>query len=188
VLNAEVVKSIHEPLRSEFAKVTDQPIGPADTVSGVNERIKNAGKGDTVLHFFGHQHGGQFDLGRENRMDVTQFRIMLDRLILASGGPDESKGLVILSACDGAHGEGDYAFAAAAGRRGMSGLISTESAVPREFAAEFAVKFLRMLESGASVGEAMTKIRKDIGMWPLSLLYGCYAQSGYKFTPPATSG
>jgi hypothetical protein len=63
----------------------------------------------------------------------------------------------------------------------MSGLIGTEAIVPRDFAALFAIRFLTlMLAQGKSVGESMTQLRHEPGLWPLSLLYGCYAQPDYR--------
>lgn len=184
LLNQEVVDAIVEDHRVSFQEMIDRrPIGPARNLTELNELIKGAGKGDTVLHFFGHQQNGELILGGDNSIDVTRFKILLDELIRESGGPTESTGLVFMSACDGAHGDSDYSFISAADRAGILGLIATESAVPRNFAAKFAIRFMGLIEDGVSVGEAMTQLRRSSEFFPLSLLYGCYAQPGLRFLP-----
>jgi hypothetical protein len=185
LLNQEVVNAIADDQRNSFQAITDRrPLGPARTSSEFNELISGAGEGDTLVHFFGHQHAGQLILDDTDAIDVTRFKIFLSELIRRSGGPTESAALIFLSACDGAHGNADYSFIPAADRAGIMGLISTEAAVPRNYAAKFAVRFFDLLEGGHCVGDAMTQLRKSPDMWPLSVLYGCYAQPGYRFVPP----
>jgi hypothetical protein len=186
LLNGEVADAIPPDLRGKFREMTDRrPIGPATSVHEFKQLIKGAGRGDTVLHFFGHQSEGSLLLGENSQITVTEFKRLIDDLVLESGGKTDSAGLVFMSACDGAHGDSDYSFVSAANRDGILGLIATESAVPRDFAAIFAMRFLALMEAGASVGEAMAKLRMDSELWPLSLLYGCYAQPEYRFVAEA---
>jgi hypothetical protein len=181
VVNTDVANAIGGQVRGAFDEWSALPIGRAPRLDDVPGKISGAGKGDTVLHFFGHQNGGELDLGPAGTIDVTRFNMLLERVVQLSGGPTESAGLVFINACDGALGDADYSFLTAASRVGMCGLISTESAVPRAYAAEFANRFLQSLFKGSSVGATMEELHKAKELWPLSLLYGCYAQPDYRF-------
>jgi hypothetical protein len=184
LLNQEVVDAIGVEEGARFREMIDRrPVGSARTLNELMKLIHGAGKGDTVLHFFGHQHEGQLILGTDNAIGVTRFKLLLDDLIRESGGASDSAGLIFLSACDGAYGDSDYSFVSAADRAGIMGLIATESAVPRNFAAKYVIRFMRLMEDGVSVGEAINQLRHNAELWPLSLLYGCYAQPGYRFVP-----
>jgi hypothetical protein len=158
-----------------------RPIGAAEDYANCEKLICEADPGDTILHFFGHQHDGELDLGNNRKVSLFDFKLLLDQVTSKGGGTSQARGLVFLSACDGAVGDSDYSFITAANRPGICGLISTESAVPRDYAAKFSLRFLNiLLGAGVSVGESMDALRHDRTMWPLSLLYGCYAQPNYR--------
>jgi hypothetical protein len=189
LVNDEEVKLIDKStvteLRSTFQELLSHPIGHTRTYEECQQRVSTVSPGDTVFHFFGHQNDNELVLSSTEKINVIRFSMLLDAIIEKSGGRSLTAGLVFISACGGAFGDGDYSFVDASNREGVCGLISTESAVPRDFAAAFAVKFMRkLLIAGASIGEAMFELRHDASLWPLSLLYGCYAQPDYRFEQP----
>jgi hypothetical protein len=189
LVNDEVVQQIGKGAVAElgpiFQELLSRPIGHTRTYDECKQRVSEASPGDTVFHFFGHQNNDELVLSSTEQISVIRFKMLLDTIIEKSGGRSLTAGLVFISACGGAFGDGDYSFVDAANREGMCGLISTESAVPRDFAANFAVKFMhKLLIEGASIGQAMTALRHDASLWPLSLLYGCYAQPEYRFAQP----
>ena len=170
------------PLRDEFQQLVARPVGRGASAADCRSNIRGQGIGDTIVHVFGHQRNGVIDLGNGKQVDLFEFRDLLGEIVEQSGGPTNSQGLVILNACSGAYGDCDYSFVRIAEKTGLCGLIAAESAVPRDFAAMFALRFLKdLLAGGKSVGETMSELGRDKSMWPLSLLYGCYAQPDYRF-------
>jgi hypothetical protein len=164
--------------------VTKRLVGEVFKLSDWEEKIRHATHRDTLLHFFGHATNRELDLGEET-IDVDQFKLMLDDLAAARCG-GESRSLIFLNACDTANGELDNTFRAAAWRRGYCGFIGTEAKVPKSFAAKFGHELLRsILSEGNSVGQAMSTLRKKDDLWPLSLLYCCYAPPEYRVLPPS---
>jgi hypothetical protein len=170
----------NDELRKAYRTLLERPVGIAHDLESCRQLIEKAVTYDTVLHIFTHQDKGKLDLGDDESISVIKFRMLLDRLTEQSGDAP-SYSLVMLNACGSATGDRDYSFVSAIDRPGMSGLIGTEAIVPRDFAALFAIRFLTlMLAQGKSVGESMTQLRHEPGLWPLSLLYGCYAQPDYR--------
>jgi hypothetical protein len=183
-------RSLCEGHQREFEQLRMRsPIGTAYSIEYCCELLDNAGPGDTIFHFFGHHKNGELDLGGGETINLIRFKLLMDRLTERSGGSSMSCGLVMLSACEGAVGDSDYSLIAAADRPGLCGLIATESVVPSDFAAIFSSEFLpAVLDGIGSVGQVMYRLRHDESMWPLSLLYGCYAQPEYRVSAPAGIG
>lgn len=171
---------LNDELRMAYRTLLERPVGIAYDLESCRQLIEQAVSYDTVLHIFTHQDKGKLDLGDDESISVIKFKMLLDRLTEQSGD-SPSYSLVMLNACGSATGDRDYSFVSAIDRPGMSGLIGTEAIVPRDFAALFAIRFLTlMLAQGKSVGESMTQLRHEPSLWPLSLLYGCYAQPDYR--------
>jgi hypothetical protein len=178
---SELCEHTLEELRNAFEELLDRPLGKTTSYSECSKLIRGAGDNDIIFHFFGHQENGLLDLGTGEKINIQRFKVLLDSIGNRRGPSTPPEGLVFLNACGGAFGDSDYSFVYAAERKGFCGLISTESAVPPNYAARFALRFMRsLLTEHRSVGETMYDLRHDASLWPLSLLYGCYAQPGYR--------
>lgn len=175
-------KGFSGDMQQEYKDLMAYPVGVAHDLAECRKLIDKAVPNDTIFHFFGHQCDGMLDLGDGETIDVFEFRELLDKLTEQKDG-SKSYGLVILNACATANGKLDYSFTYATDRSGLCGAIGTEAVVPRDFAARFALQFLtRMLGQGKSVGETMSELRHEPALWPLSLVYGCYAQPDYRIS------
>ena len=176
-----------DELKAAYAALRNLPVGVAHDLETYTELIEKAVSYDTILYIFTHQENGKLDLGDEDPIGIIKFRMLLDRLAeQSSDAPSYS--LVILNACESANGEMDYSFVSAIDRPGVCGSIGTESLIPRDFAALFAIRFLTlMLAHGKSVGDAMALLRREPSLWPLSLAYGCYAHPDYRIEVNAAS-
>jgi hypothetical protein len=179
--------SDHRDRYREFDQLLDIPVGKAFNVEVCDQLIDAAAQKDTIFHFFGHHKDGRLDLGDEQSIDIIKFRMMMDRLTDRRRGRHASScSLVFLNACESALGESDYSLRSAAARPGLCGLIATETVVPREFALRFGLSLLEsIVNQGRSIGETMEALRRDPDLWPLSLLYGCYAYPEYRIAPQA---
>ena len=166
--------------------IVNMPVGVAFTVAEADRKISEATTKDTVFHFFGHGRDGELDLGDDQHINALNFKKMLGRLTdrqQVRGAASCS--VVFLNACDSALGQSDYSLRSATARPGLCGLVATEAEVPRDFAARFGLRFLTsMVREGHSIGETMGSLRHDTDLWPLSLLYGCYAALDYRIGPP----
>jgi hypothetical protein len=175
-------RGFSDKLRSDYEVLMAYPVGVANNKIDCEKLIAKAVPNDTIFHFFGHQNNGVLDLGGAQTIDVNQFKKLLDRLA-SQQGESQPYSLVLLNACETADGQMDHSFTNAADRPGICGAISTEAVVPRDYAAKFAISFLtQLLCKGRSVGESMSTLRHDEALWPLSLVYGCYAEPDYRIS------
>ena len=165
----------------ELDEILNLPVGPAFNVTTAERLVDEAVKSDTMFHFFGHGRNGELDLGDRERINVLRFKQMLARLTQRGSA---SCNVVFLNACDSALGQSDHSLRSATARPGVCGLVATEAEVPRDFAMRFGLRFLRsIVRDGRSIGETMTALRHDAELWPLSLLYGCYAALDFRIAP-----
>jgi hypothetical protein len=172
-LDAEQFKELHEILH--------RPVGAAFNLERWEQLLGEIRSDTTILHFFGHGKDGALDLG-EDQIDVIRFKMMYEKLNGRGNSGSQRSNLLFLNACDSMTGDGGSSFReAAASRPGLSGLIATEAAVPRNFAAKFGLSLMKsLLIDGNSIGSTMHKLRRDPELWPLSLLYSCYAPASYQ--------
>jgi hypothetical protein len=164
----------------EFDRLLKLPVGIAFDIEVGDQMIQEATRTDTIFHFFGHCEDGRLDLGDGQTIDSLRFRMMMERLTDRTGGAGGCS-LVFLNACESILGEMDYNFRSAVARPGLCGIVASEAKIPRDFALTFGYRFLSLLVyQGYSVGDAMQTLRLDPSLWPLSLLYGCYAHPSYR--------
>jgi hypothetical protein len=165
----------------EFDELVRQPVGVAFNLDACERLIEEAAAKDTILYFLGHGTRGEIlHLGEEEEIDSIRLKMWIDRLTKRGGRSTNSCSLLVLNACESAISADDYSLRSAAARPGICGYIAAEARVPRDFAFSFGHMLLRNLSLGHSVGESMDAIRHDATMWPMSLLYGCYAYPDYR--------
>lgn len=183
IVNPEVFADIQARAPQRFTELNELmsiEVGPAFNFAHCQTLVSQAARNDTMVHFFGHCTGGKLDLGAD-KIDTTDFKMLINDLLDRSGNHPRPYSLIFLNACDTLAGELDASFRSAAATPGLCGIIATEASVPRLFAAEFGVRFLKsMLVDGKSIGETMDGLRRDPDLWPLNLLYSCYASTEYR--------
>lgn len=175
-------EALSEDLRAAYRAFLERPVGAAHNLRACKKLALEAARYDTIMHVFAHHSGGELDLGEDERISIVEFRKLLECLT-ERHGETASYSLVIVNACVSAAGRLDYSFVSATDCEGICGLIGTEAVVPRDFAARFAVRLLTMiLVEGKSIGEAIWELHHEPTLWPLSLLYGCYAHPDYRIS------
>jgi hypothetical protein len=186
---AEVKSELPPDQFQNLCDILNKPVGTAYNLERCNELIDEAVRKDTLFHFFGHGKDGVLDLCTE-AIDVIRFKMMMARLLdRRNDRSSPSYNLIFLNACDTAAGQLDASFRTAASQPGLCGFVATEAPVPRKFAAYYGYRFLKsMLVDGESIGCTMDNLRRDPDLWPLSLLYSCYALANYKLTLASTLG
>lgn len=124
-----------------------------------------------LLFFYCHANGTRLELGPTDTINVLEFEELFDRPSAEESG---KFCLTFLNGCSTAVGEGSEAFQAATMAPGFCGFIGTEERVPDAFALEFAEDLLEYIdEQQVPLIDAMYLMRSQY--WPLSLLYGVYA-------------
>lgn len=172
----------------EFYALIGDPDGIAWSIKALVELLDRAAESDTLFHFFGHGRDGGLVVDNNEFINAAQFRTLMEKITLRSTNNGRSTiGFVFLNACDSIVGQSDFTLRGAVARAGMSGMIATEAEVPRDFAIEYGRRFLaKMLDEGMTLGETVDALRKDPHLWPLSLLYGCYAVRDFQIVRGAT--
>jgi hypothetical protein len=183
IVNRTVFADADEAVRNEFIDLFRVPVGAAYNLAHCDKLVSEAARNDTLIHFFGHCKDGDLDLGDE-KIDPTRFTMMIEKLLSRRGDRSSPYNLIFLNACETLSGELDESFRSAAARPGLCGIVATEASVPQRFAADFGLRFLKsMLVEGKSVGDTMETLRRDPTLWPLNLLYSCYAYTDYRIVP-----
>jgi hypothetical protein len=192
LVNSEVQQQIESDLGQPdayrtFCQLMSQPVGVAHSLAECNALIDKTEQVDVLLHFLGHHDGEALDLGNGQRIDYDEFSQLLDSLT----GRFEQRGvsplgLLFLNGCESAFGDKDFSLRAQAARPELCGAIATEARVRRTYAAKFGYRFLKaMVSDGMTVADVMDDLHHDAGLWPESLLYGCYANPDYRIEKPA---
>ncbi len=172
----------------QFYSLIGNPDGIAWSIKSLVELLDKAAESDTLFHFFGHGKDGGLVVDTNEFINAAQFRTLMEKITLRStNGGRSTVGFVFLNACDSIVGQSDFSLRGAVARAGMSGMIATEAEVPRDFAIEYGRRFLaKLLEEGMTLGETVDALRKDPQLWPLSLLYGCYAVRDFQIVRDVT--
>ena len=93
--------------------------------------------------------------------------------------------LLILNCClSAAGGEGGSLLSAAA-RRGFCGLVGTESEILNSYALRCGTRLMwELCAHGLPLGAALEAMQSAEDLFPLNLLYTCYAQRDFQLQRP----
>jgi len=191
LVNEEVQHDIEADLGHDeyrrYCELLSPPVGTAYNLARCEELIEGSSQKDILFHFLGHHKDATLDLGHDEKVDIVNFSQLLDSLADRDDGRVASRcGLVFLNGYESAVGVEDMSLRAVSRRPDLCGMIATEGIVRRTFAAKFGARFLRsLLVEGKSIAQTMDEIHHDPGMWPESLLYGCYAHPDYRIEKAA---
>ena len=191
LVNEQVQQAIEADLGHDeyrrYCELLSPPVGIAYNLARCEELIQASQQQDILFHFLGHHHDATLDLGNDEKVDFVNFSILMDSLVNREGSRDATPcGLVFLNGCESAVGKEDMSLRSVSKRPELCGVIATEGIVRRTYAAKFGSRFLRaLLTEGKSIAQTMDELHHDPGMWPESLLYGCYAHPDYRIEKAA---
>lgn len=140
---------------------------------------------DSIVYMFGHSDGERIILadGSETVDAVlpassfsTSFRKRSDT---------RSASVCILNGCRTAAPSASQpwpaSFLSSTRRPGFFGFVGTETEVPNDFASRYGVKLLwRLCREGQSLGDAFDALRREADLFPLNLLYTCFANRNFR--------
>jgi hypothetical protein len=153
---------------------------------------------DSILYLFGHSDGqrillkdGVCDGDPDFEMPVSSFEYTFQKDL-----DTRSASIVLLNGCRTAapqplSGSAPVSanFLTATRRPGFHGFIGTEAEVPSAFASRYGVAFLwQLCREGKSVGEAFDALRREPTLFPLSLLYTCFADRDFRLAVMRQAG
>lgn len=132
---------------------------------------------DRVLHFFSHAIKDCLYFEDDKPISSGEFRRY------ASLKNPETWEILIANACN-THFIATDRWIEAAWSHGMQGFIGIESEVPSAFALVFGRDLIKLILSNHNSGEKICKLFRNIQIkhWPLSLLYGLYANPNIIFS------
>jgi hypothetical protein len=186
----QLVTDLGEAKYREFYDLLSRPpVGVAYNLASCQDLIDHTEQVDILFHFLGHHQQERLDLGRGGKVDYVQFSRLLDALAdRQSRRGAQPCGLLFVNGCESAVGDEDYTLRSETKRPELCGIIATESVVRRTYAAEFGYRFLQaMVVGGKTVANTMDELHHDAGLWPESLLYGCYARPDYCIERPTVT-
>jgi hypothetical protein len=149
---------------------------PITTARELKKVWPRAGAETGLLYFYCHASASMLALGEEETIEAS-------RLLLTLADAERPAGrcgcLVLMNGCSTAVGDRSGSFLVSTSQRGMCGFIATETEVPNVFALRFSLCLLDLLfREGLTLGEAMQRLY--VAHFPMSLLYGVYANPGFR--------
>ena len=140
---------------------------------------------DSIVYMFGHSDG--------ERIILADGREAVDAVLPASSfgtsfrkrSDTRTASICILNGCRTAAPSASQpwpaSFLSATRRPGFFGFVGTETEVPNDFASRYGVKLLwRLCREGQSLGDAFDALRRESDLFPLNLLYTCFANRNFR--------
>ncbi|WP_316158607.1 MULTISPECIES: hypothetical protein [unclassified Bradyrhizobium] len=139
---------------------------------------------DSIIYIFGHSDGQNIFLSEDNDpkyiLDANGFRLTFRKPAGA-----KSNTICFINGCRTCAGLLGSSFIAATASQGFFGFIGSEAEVSNLFAARYGADFMKKLcVDRLSVQDAFAAIRERQDLFPLSLLYSCYAQPDFRLAAP----
>jgi hypothetical protein len=146
-------------------------VGPAHSWDDGEDRWQQMAANDGVLYVFGHSDGEAIRLGDDDQADTLGVAGYTSRFWKTDR---RSATICLINGCWSAAGHEDNGFLTATSTHGFCGFVGAEAPVTNLFALRYSLAFMHLLcEAGCTVEETFERLRRRF--WPLSLLYGCYA-------------
>jgi hypothetical protein len=93
--------------------------------------------------------------------------------------------LLILNCCLSVSGGEGGSLLSAAARKGFCGLVGTEAEILNTYALRCGTRLMwELCFNGRSLGEALDEMQSAEDLFPLNLLYTCYAQRDFQLLRP----
>jgi hypothetical protein len=132
-----------------------------------------------VVFVFAHSDGDYLALDGSS-IDSLTFAEMLQRVQC-----ETQTTLVILNCCFAVSGDEHSSLLRSVAAPGFCGLIGTEAEILNTHAIRCGTRLMWSLcARGQSLGKAFDRMQRDVDLFPLNLLYTCYADRRFKLTQP----
>ncbi|WP_248320841.1 hypothetical protein [Caballeronia sp. Sq4a] len=129
----------------------------------------------SVVFILAHSNGDWLELSNSERMESVRFKRMLHSRRFPTPPV-----LVILNCCRSVAGPEQRSLLSCVARRGFCGLVGTEAGILNKHALRCGLRLIGQLEGGNSLGEAFDKMQYAPDLFPLNLLYTCYADREFR--------
>jgi hypothetical protein len=135
-----------------------------------------------VVFVFAHSDGDWLMLDG-SKIDSSSFTEMLQR-----NKPETQTTLVILNCCLSLSGDEHCSLLRSVSADGFCGVIGTEAEILNTYAMRCGTRLMwGLCAHGQSLGESFESMQRDIDLFPLNLLYTCYADRRFRLTQPFAS-
>lgn len=135
---------------------------------------------DGIVFVLAHSDGDHLQLAGST-LDCLRFGDMLRK------NSETGAILLILSCCLSVRGAVGASLLSVVAQRGFCGLIGTEAEILNTVALRFGTRLLwRLCTQAETLGQAFDAVQRDPELFPLSLLYSCYADRSFKLSAPLT--
>lgn len=147
-----------------------------DTAKRAYSEIRDA---ENIIFVFAHSDGDSLELDNSN-IDCNTFSLMLHK----DRDPLHPI-LLILNCCLSVTGGDGGSLLSAAARKGFCGLVGTEAEILNTYALRCGTRLMwELCFKGRSLGEALDEMQSAAELFPLNLLYTCYAQRDFQLLRP----
>jgi hypothetical protein len=168
--------------------LTRMKVGGRYDWNSVRSAYQEIAAQDCVVFVFAHSDGDSLVLDQGDKIDCLTFS---DMLMLPLKREERVKAeervkLLILNCCLSASGREGASLLSAVARRGFCGLIGTEAEIANVYALRCGVRLMwGLYRKEKSLGEAFEEMRGDPDLFPLNILYTCYANRDFRLCGPA---
>jgi hypothetical protein len=143
------------------------------------EACDEMGDWNSVVFVFAHSDGDHLEL-ENSRIDSLQFAEMLQRKRHLG-----RTRLLVLNCCLSVAGEENCSLLGSVADRGFCGLVGTEAGILNTHAIHCGTRLIWSLcAKGLTLGAAFDSMQNDPDLFPLNLLYTCYAERDFRLRKP----
>lgn len=145
-------------------------------------------EGDSILYVFAHSDGERLLLADEK--EDTDYVLPAASFATFFGKDKDTRSASIcilngcLTAAPRASRPWPAPFLSATRGPGFFGFIGTETEVPSDFATSYGIELLWRLRDGQTLGDAFDAVQRCDRLYPMSLLYSCFANRNFRLTAP----
>jgi len=148
-----------------------------DTAKRAYATIREA---DNIIFVFAHSDGDSLELADSSVIDCNTFSMMLHK-----DRDPRRPVLLILNCCLSVTGGDGGSLLSAAARKGFCGLVGTEAEILNTAALRCGTRLMwELCFNGRPLGEALDAMQSAEDLFPLNLLYTCYAQRDFQLLRP----
>jgi hypothetical protein len=147
-----------------------------DTAKRAYANIRNE---NNIIFVFAHSDGDYLHFD-DSSVDCNTFSLNLHK-----DRDPQRPVLLILNCCLSVTGGDGGSLLSAAARKGFCGLVGTEAEILNTYALRCGTRLMwELCFHGRSLGEALDAMQSAEDLFPLNLLYTCYAQRDFQLSRP----
>jgi hypothetical protein len=164
----------------KLKQLTLLPIKQYYTWDAATRAYSTIREADNIIFVFAHSDGDSLELADSSIIDCNTFSLMLHR-----DRDPKRPVLLILNCCLSVAGGDGGSLLSAAARKGFCGLVGTEAEILNTYALRCGTRLMwELCFNGRPLGEALDEMQSAEDLFPLNLLYTCYAQRDFQLLRP----